>query len=44
MAEIAIAGRSGRRKVKTTTRDHSQPVEADLVKRDFTARGQMSCM
>ena len=37
MAEIAIAGRSGRRKVKTTTRDHSQPVEADLVKRDFTA-------
>jgi len=37
MAEIAIEGRSGRRKVKTTTRDHSQPLEKDLVKRDFAA-------
>jgi transposase InsO family protein len=37
MAEIGIAGRCGRRKVRTTRRDPAARPAADLVERDFTA-------
>jgi putative transposase len=37
MAELAIAGICGRRKVKTTRRDPDRQPAADLVERDFTA-------
>jgi putative transposase len=39
MAEIGIAGACGQRKVRTTKRDKSRPLAADLVERDFTADG-----
>lgn len=37
MAEIGVAGICGRRKVKTTRRDPSHELAADLVERDFHA-------
>ena len=37
MAELGIAGRCGRRKVRTTWRDPNAELASDLVKRDFTA-------
>lgn len=37
MAELGIAGLCGRKKLKTTKRDHTQPLAGDLVARDFTA-------
>jgi transposase InsO family protein len=37
MAEVGIAGRCGRRKVRTTRRDPAAQPAADLVGRDFTA-------
>ena len=37
MAELGIAGISGRRKVRTTRRDPSHELASDLVERDFTA-------
>ncbi|MDA8317318.1 MAG: IS3 family transposase [Actinomycetota bacterium] len=37
MAELGIAGLCGRKKLKTTERDRTQPLAADLVERDFTA-------
>ena len=39
MAELGIAGISGRRKLKTTRRDPNSQPAADLVKRDFSAIG-----
>lgn len=37
MAELGIAGLCGRKKLKTTERDRTQPLASDLVERDFTA-------
>jgi putative transposase len=37
MAELGIAGISGAKKIKTTRRDPSHTLAADLVERDFTA-------
>jgi putative transposase len=37
MAELSIAGISGRRKVRTTRRDPNHELASDLVERDFTA-------
>jgi transposase InsO family protein len=37
MAELGIAGKSGRRKLRTTWRDPAATPAADLVERDFTA-------
>ena len=39
MAELGIAGRCGRRKIRTTWRDKRQQVAVDLVLRHFTAAG-----
>ncbi len=37
MAELGIAGKCGRRKIRTTWRDPAAKPAADLVERDFTA-------
>jgi len=37
MAELGIAGKCGRRKLRTTWRDNTAVPAADLVERDFTA-------
>jgi transposase InsO family protein len=37
MAELGIAGKCGRRKLRTTRRDPAATPAADLVERDFTA-------
>ena len=37
MGMLGIAGICGRKKIKTTRRDPSHPLAADLVKRDFSA-------
>jgi transposase InsO family protein len=37
MAELSIAGISGRRRVRTTRRDPNHELASDLVERDFTA-------
>jgi len=37
MAELGIAGICGRKKLKTTRRDPTHTLAADLVERDFTA-------
>jgi transposase InsO family protein len=37
MAVLGIAGICGRKKIKTTRRDPSHPLAADLVERDFSA-------
>ena len=39
MGEMGIAGRAGRRKVRTTWRDKRQQAAVDLVLRHFTAAG-----
>ena len=39
MVELGIAGKCGRRKVRTTRRDPAAQPAADLVERDFTADG-----
>jgi transposase InsO family protein len=37
MVELGVAGKCGRRKVRTTWRDHTATPAPDLVERDFTA-------
>jgi transposase InsO family protein len=39
MGVVGIAGICGRKKIKTTRRDPSHPLAADLVERDFSAEG-----
>ncbi len=37
MKELSISGKCGRKKIRTTLRDHSAPLAKDMVQRDFTS-------
>jgi hypothetical protein len=43
MVEFGLAGKAGRRKVRTTVRDPKAELAPDLVKRDFAGIRRISC-